>query len=1225
MKELPLNGKQWALISCSDEDLERLSMSGSLPDSSKEPWFSISLDRDPQDSLEVSIPHRILIPSKDLRPEGYGLKPETVKIKGRKVFVRGRWQKILGFQSGPTLVSSLPLIPQSSKVPPKEVICVFSKKSELASAVQSSLLLGNLALSVSPCEINGSSIRVFLLRVGSPSVFLLEKWSDLHVPIYRSGPSNFWVKLGFRHPWENSFKSFDADHIPFISEEGWWSAPKVSFRSAFEFVSLEMESVHQKWAENSEALKFQVSLRWGFRGTAPSPELWLLEEEDLPKLEDLFAILPHSELDNLQLACLKEDSGTPRFAVRESLTGRSRQYLDFGEEYCSFGGFPNLFTPVHYRLEPPVPRDMLGRLLEVTAGTLTVVTMPGKPSEKASMEVLHISERSFRTLHSLVDHIIQGGRRFLSPLLEKSFLDLGSFARLPSRPVVAVPKPEPKEPKTKVKKGKVSTDPQEEDLEEIFEERKTPKKKKRIRTQEIEEKILPRLVEDSELLDAEVAAVQNLREASTWGTLARLNFNRSNFLEGVSCYEHALWIASEEQRPKIEEEFLVALNQFSVGSSQELFLRNEIMTFSGAYKGEEAPKFAIRLKNLLKSLRETEPLLSKKSRWLLWSKILKETPDAVEATRVTESLLGELSLSGISERDSFEFIRRHVRNSIEKPQLPAGIGDLLEKMLSFSREITRTDYRLEALGAIATAWESAENPSRTLSLLQEVGGDLEGLPKDSGANTFAIWGGCATRLGQDRAEELFQGSVSRFSNMREGLEKDRILLDILEQVQYGSLLSSETSLISDLLITISEQRPRRQCLQFSDCAESFFDLGASMQVSEHLSKLLETPEVLADTYYLDHALKALVICQSGRPPEPELSNRIFSEILSRGQLEESSIKTLDTVLAGCDPEVVDSLRPHISRAEPSRAMLLESTLIRALASSGDLEEGWALLQERLGQLWSLERTQDRTKILCRFLSNIPHFGRPASGQELLQEAVGKLPGSDLGVREQREILECSAEVAGRLGASDLVSDLLSRIVDSFDGLISNNSYGISHLFEILGLVVDQVIRQGRDEKGLQIVQRAVESISTRLHNKSESDHPYFVHLARVKCAIALLSLEETAQGFELLEETASDISSVRMFDGRDRVDLCIEGVKALSLVPLEGDSRIQLLQLLVETGIGKEPQGTFSDSFRRDMIRQTIREVVQRKSAYRLALIKMRTQEEQIIRSRILKESMIQA
>lgn len=1223
MIDYTLQGKTWALVSFSKETLERIQIPGKLPKSSEKPWLCVQLNPPlPEDSLEELHPQTLILIKDGSKCSGYGLSPEKVKFKKQEVLVRGRWLKIKSITEGPTLVSSLPLSRENSKYPPEEVTCVFNKKEHLASAVQCSLYLGNQNLMAGTVVLPSSQETLLLLKIISPSMFLIERWFDMNIPMYRSITSGVWIKLGYNHPWERSFRKFDTDHLAFLTEKGWWSVPVVSFHNVFESIDLEMHSVKSQWT-SGDLVKFSVPLRWGYRRTSPAAELWLLTQEHLPRLENLFGLLSQEELGNLQLACLKDPKGTHRFAVRESITGRSRQYLDFGEEFCSFGGFPNLFTPLEFRLEPPVPRDLLGKLLQVNPGTITVVTMPDSTkSEKASMEILYIQDRSFKGLKSLVDYTIQGGSYHLTSALEKSSLEMGSLTVLPHRPEVITKssKKNTSAGKTEPSTSFLSVKEEEEDIEEDS----SPEKQEIILTPFPVKNPVPLApVSNSELLLAEREASTNLTSATLWAKVGQLKLSREDIEEGLCCYEHALWVASEQERTTFETEYKTILKGLKTNLTPEIQLRQRVFSFTPQEKKESSAQYAGRINSLVQNTRDLEANLSKKNKWMLWSHIFEINPDAVEEERVKESILSEMSLRGISEIDSFNFIRVHIRNSIQRPQLPSNIGSLLELLTSYAQKISKQEYRQECLGAISLAWECSGDTEKASSLLSSSASERVSLGKihGTGAAALALWASASTRLGHDSGE-MFEEAISRFSQMREGLEKDRVLTDILEQIQYGSPLDSEVPLITKLLEVISTQSSRRQSLQLFDCGPLFFDLGGGHQVEDHIRKLLSVPEILNDPYYLEHALRALRIFQAGKVLDTELSNRITQDILRRDRFEESTVRSLDIVLEGCDSTILNSLRNQIGNMNKHEAILLETSLVRGLAASGENEEALFLLQKRIPELWDYEPSLEKTRLLCRVIPNISHIGRPEIGTELLMSVLEQVGASGLGVREQREILEVCSRTANKLGSSSLVFEILSKIVSSLEDLISSHSHGVSHLFEILGYVVDHVVEQtlfqGNYEKGLEIVQRVINNISSRLSEIYGADHPYFVHQARIKCSVALIDLGAQKTGYDLLKQTAEDLVTVRQFDGRDRVDLCIEAIRALSKVILEDDHKTELLSTLVNSGIGSELKSTFSDSYHKDMIRNTIRELVQKESSYRLALIKARTQEEDIIRSRVL-------
>jgi len=349
-------------------------------------------------------------------------------------------------------------------------------------------------------------------------------------------------------------------------------------------------------------------------------------------------------------------------------------------------------------------------------------------------------------------------------------------------------------------------------------------------------------------------------------------------------------------------------------------------------------------------------------------------------------------------------------------------------------------------------------------------------------------------------------------------------------------------------------------------------------------------------------------------------------LVQHDNFDESAARALDIAISGSDPDRLDLLEKISARDSAKSSFLVETCLIRGMATFGRTEEGIELLSKRLESVWDQDESGVLPEMLRRLIPNTAYFGRPDIGIGLIADTTKRLAsyaGDQLPARDKGAILGAAAEAVGKLGAVDESMRILGDIVDIVESLVGEHTQGVSYLFEYMGLVVDQIISQGQVEKGVALIDHLVQTISVRLSKAFGTDHPYFVHQARIKCAIALISLEEHSRGFELLEQTVGEIARVRMFDGRDRVDLCLEGVKALSLVPLQEGIRPDLLRLLVDTGIGEENTANFSDLFRRDMIRGTIRETIQRQSAYRLALMKVRALEERLIRRRVLDETLL--
>jgi len=374
----------------------------------------------------------------------------------------------------------------------------------------------------------------------------------------------------------------------------------------------------------------------------------------------------------------------------------------------------------------------------------------------------------------------------------------------------------------------------------------------------------------------------------------------------------------------------------------------------------------------------------------------------------------------------------------------------------------------------------------------------------------------------------------------------------------------------------------------------------------------------------EHALGAFVLSQSGPPAENVLADRSVQVLLARRRpLHLSGARALDHAIRALGAPALDYLQQAADNRDPFSALMLRSCVVRGLADQGDIDQGLAMLRDLLEGVWRLKETHVITQALRRLVPNASHFGRSDAGTAIIEGVLAQLDrasqNNTLGLRERGEILATCAATIGRLGEHEAALQLLTRVIESFEEMVTPHEQGVSYLFETLSRIVDEVIALGGLQEGVALIERAVQAISNRLTRTSSAENPYFVHHARIKCAVAMLSLDQHERGVKLLGECVQGILQTRELDGRDRIDLLIEAMQALSLIGLADDTRVQLMERLVDAGMSNESRSSGSeDNQRRDLLRATLREMVQRHTAYRLAIKKVRALEERLLRARVI-------
>ncbi|OIP31554.1 MAG: hypothetical protein AUK47_22250 [Deltaproteobacteria bacterium CG2_30_63_29] len=1211
-------GHIWAIVATSWDDLVNLRVAGKQPAGASRPWLQIQAVTRGDEPEHVTL----LLPMDRRRPSGFGIPAQEVTLEEHAVLVGERRFELRSQSSAPSLVEALPLRPQESPKVDAALVC-FDSLECLGRAAHHCLRLERDQLTVARLDQTNAapvSASLFFLKVVQPSVFLLEKWREAGRKIYLSPSGDpatpFWVELGYEHPWQDwlSKPKSESDLI-LVAEEG-WQRLTAHFEPVFEHIDLSFTHEDVDWEPTRAAFRFDVPVHLGHRGEPVAAGLWVLDSQAGSRLEGLLQVLSPSELDNLQLATVKGPHGD-LFVVREALVGRSKQDLPFGQGYASVIGLPNLFIPVDRRIEPPLPRERLRRLFHLVPGQLTVVS-PGRGTVAASIS--RIDEGRFAPLSSLVEYLVHSASDRILPLIEGSILDLGRFALLPSRPDQVAPIELPQvsssseevpeeQPEAVVPKAVALPDGPSGDEGERTVAPKPDKKRPEDSLSSGRQEALMKALDEAENLAAE-----NIGLAPPWMQLASLQAEAGLTDRALETSAHAVWISRRaEDREGSALQFSSLLAQ-AEGPARVVFEAMQL-----ARRADEDPiRFAGRLSNLVKRSRDLEGELSKRMRWFLWRALLAHSHDSIEAERVREEILRDLSLNGIDEKDAFPFVRRHVRRQFEQRTLPEIAHTLLDRLTEGAALVTKRTSRVQARGALAAAWAAA-GKSEPLELLVEELSGPDTLPKGTAALAYATCAAAMAREGRVGARETFEWALGHLRDMPNGYEKDQVIVAVLDQIHFASLLGAELELGQAVLDLIVRQEAKWRCWQLKDCAELLVELVGAQPVLDALLQLLDDPEIVADAYFLELVLMSLTECQAGRPPSGPTINRVVDTLIGASEFDESAARALDVLLASGEVEVLNRIAASSSARSGLSAVMMESCLIRGRALWGQVDEGLALLGSRLDSVWSLGKGEWVTAGLRRLIPNTAHFGRPETGLRLIHAVVERLGASEgLSARDRGHLLSFCAAAAGRMGAHSSALELLERIVDSFASLIEGQTQGVSYLFEVLGLVVEQVIQHGTTERGVALVNRGVALVTERMTKTFGIDHPYFLHQAHIKCALALLSLEQFERGVQLLRTAAEDIARVRVFDAKDRIDLCLEGVRAMALLPFDERSRVDLLITLVDSALSGERTGQTADDHRVEVISGTVREMLRRESAARLALIKVRAKEERLIRDRVL-------
>jgi hypothetical protein len=1195
----------------------------------------------------------LLFPTDGRVPNGFGLAPELIRYDAERVELDAAWWRIISRHSAPNLAQALPLQPQAWR--PGELLLRVDDAVALSQAMVEALSLGSTELRVAQLG------RWSWLQVSAASLFLVETWEGRGHPCYSKVGESVWVRAAWSHPWQALLERMPEFRRPgawtLVDHEQWLELDSSAFVDAWPQVELRDAPELLRFDPKAEPLRLQISLRWARRSEAAMPELWLLEAAQQPRLEALLGRLAEADLRNLQLALLQGAGGKPFFVLRERIVGRSRQHLELGMPYASVAGAPRLFLPVERSFDPPLSGGRLCRLLGIELGCLNLVRPEGE-----GFRLLSFSEAAFAPLTSLIDYLVEVARERVEELILRSPISLGEAIKLPSRAgmqpqksrtskrprktlqtLSSPPLPQPQLEATPQPSlaGNETAAAQEQSESGETQEPSTGSEQLELESASSEQSSPPSVVlafeEESasmgrssveraqRIAELQSAIVATPADAQLWMQLAHAELDD---VQALACAEQALWLGEAGLRAAFEA-FVAACPAPNAALWRRILalpaLAHEDKALSQAYH------------DTLSALRRAEPTLSKRARWMSWRELSRVVPDELEAARVREALLRELSLFGMQERDSFSFLRMNLRREHLGTALATEYAELFERLYQEARQIATLELGLEALAGVREALDAMGVVELDF---QEAWARVQELRPASGARACAAWGAAASRCGNAEGMRFFRAAMVHVEQMESNYQRTLATRELFFQVRSASLGGTSRELGLELLSMLSRQRVagrrsgesdanllvQRECLDLGDAAVVLVELGVGAELAVRARALLSDAFDADQAYYVRHALQALRTVEGNEQQLPEAA-QLLSTLMLRAKYDVSTLATLDYCLECVGTAELEAFRIHVVSQEEEQRRLLETVLVRAQLLRGEGAELEQWLRVRLRESWSSAQPRLAVVELCRLLSLLAGLGRPSVALSILDEQFLLLStgqAADWSLNDRALVLTALTEALVACGLEQSLSRF-SKVLDLFELWGSSARNRGSFLFQAMNALFEHLPLLPSRSEALALSERAA-SIMQQAMGRA-TDNPYYLFLARLKRAVSLLLLGES-EGVSSLSALLAELRRVRSLDGRDRVDLCTQGIMALGASALDGKTCAPVYEALLDNALDSSSggrRGGASDTLRRDIVCAVVKELLMRDSALQLAIRRTRSAEEQEIRQRVVQHGRFQA
>ena len=521
----------------------------------------------------------------------------------------------------------------------------------MAPLVTASLRLGNDRMRYADVGDNGS--HATMLRVEQPSYFLIQQVvEDLarDVELYYPAAEDLYLPWGLEHPlaelWRQSQHKRQEGWIFFQRDGSRRQVEPPRWHDVYDATRFTIDLGEQQLERQVTAEhRVEVHLELVTRSNPGEPELWLLDEDDRPRLEALLAGVDEEDLADLALSVHATAAGEKLYVVREK-RGRKRRFLDFGGRgFAAYKGFANLYLPVDRELLPQLRRDRYRDLFRLRSGELALVT-DGATPEQNGITLYRLDESGFEPIGKLVVYIAADADEELEELVQATVFDLGPYLNAPShsglKPLAqAAPKAGKQQPpeKEKTEESAPREDSAEEeagDDEPTVEEQAPDPETREIR--------------------AERALLADGQSFERWLEVLEAKLAAGKDEDAAVAFADTLWLAEDaavENRLCARWLRFVGARQQQLNDPEAAFVTACVLSLRLEHDRSDLDH---RLHQAGLQMREVGDRLRLKLRWLLWREIFRLNRDVRRQARVREQIREQLS-RGLSQAEMPAFLR----------------------------------------------------------------------------------------------------------------------------------------------------------------------------------------------------------------------------------------------------------------------------------------------------------------------------------------------------------------------------------------------------------------------------------------------------------------------------------------------------------------------------------------------------------------------------------------
>lgn len=254
------------------------------------------------------------------------------------------------------------------------------------------------------CQVHdGDRLRTFVRIIEPPYYTLLSAFSgaeDAPLAFLEAAP-RVWVQLGFQHEFAEQIILADHQTLLLSKVSDWQLLPELTFHDLIDCLTMDTLANAQlgvlSWPES-----MPVSLRLAPSASTEPATFWVVRENAVDQLDAFVQRCSRQVRQQLAFAVADRD-GRTLVTLRLRPTRLPPPNVDlFAEAYRPWLRLPNLYVPVGSRIDPPLRRATIQKLLAPDASVVTWLAGDGQAVTANS-----IADEAFHPLSAWIDGILE--------------------------------------------------------------------------------------------------------------------------------------------------------------------------------------------------------------------------------------------------------------------------------------------------------------------------------------------------------------------------------------------------------------------------------------------------------------------------------------------------------------------------------------------------------------------------------------------------------------------------------------------------------------------------------------------------------------------------------------------------------------------------------------------------------------------------------------------------